>query len=70
MGKNKRPQMQRPKTHCVCGCGRKLTPDTGRNFATPACVLRTMQKHPGLVEIFGGNLQEAINLTEEPPETE
>jgi hypothetical protein len=67
MAKGK-PQMQRKKDTCVCGCGRKLVPgETGQNFATPACVLRTMQKHPGLAAAFGEDLQAAIDVYEGQP---
>ncbi|MBZ0292494.1 MAG: hypothetical protein K8L99_07985 [Anaerolineae bacterium] len=39
---------------CVCGCGRKLRPGkTGKNFATPACVLRVMQSAPELLKALG-----------------
>jgi uncharacterized ferredoxin-like protein len=52
-----------PYQKCACGCGRLLEPGkTGRNFASPACVLRVMQNDKRLVEALGDDAKEAFAL--------
>lgn len=45
--------MEYTKMACKCGCGRPLMAGQ-TNWATPACVLRSMMNDPALVDVFGG----------------
>ncbi len=54
------------KSVCICGCGRSLKEGmTGRNFATPACVLRVMLADKRFSETVGAeHIQTAIDILE------